>query len=41
MENKEIQIWDFFDLILKHSKKLVLLDGDMSQGSLIFRKLLW
>ena len=36
MENKEIQTWDFFDQVLKHSKKLILLDGDMSQRSLSF-----
>ena len=36
MENKEIQTWDFFDELLKHSKKLVLLDGDMSQRCLSF-----
>ena len=36
MENKEIQTWDFFDELLKHSKKLVLLDGDMSQRPLSF-----
>jgi len=36
MENKEIQTWDFFDELLKHSRKLVLLDGDMSQRSLSF-----
>ena len=36
MEGKEIQTWDFFDELLKHTKKLVLLDGDMSQRSLSF-----
>ena len=36
MENKEIDIWSFFNEILKHSKKLVLMDGDMSERSLGF-----
>lgn len=36
MENKEIDIWGFFDEILKHSRKLVLMDGDMSERSLGF-----
>jgi len=36
MENKEINIWHFFDEILKHSKKLVLMDGDVSERSLGF-----
>ncbi len=31
MENKEIDIWWFFDEILKHSKKSVLMDGDVSE----------
>jgi hypothetical protein len=38
MENKEIQIWNFFDEILKHSNKLVLMDGDISKRSLSFAK---
>ena len=36
MENKEIDIWGFFDMILKHSKKLVLMDGDVSERTLNF-----
>ena len=36
MENKEIDIWSFFDEISQHSKKLVLMDGDMSERSLGF-----
>ena len=36
MENKEIGIWQFFDQILKHSKKLVLMDGDVSERTLGF-----
>ena len=36
MENKEIQIWNFFDELLKHSQKLVLMDGDISRRSLSF-----
>ena len=36
MENKEICIWRFFDELLKHSKKMVLMDGDMSERSLSF-----
>ena len=31
MENKEIGIWGFFDMILKHSKKLAPMDGDVSE----------
>ena len=34
MEGKEIPIWNFFDALLKHSKKVVFLDGDMSEKSL-------
>ena len=36
MEKKEIEIWEFLDIILKHSKKLTFMDGDMSQRSLGF-----
>ena len=36
MENKEIGIWGLFDEILKHNRKAVLLDGDISQRSLSF-----
>jgi len=36
MERKEIEIWSFFDEILKNSKKIVLMDGDMSERSLSF-----
>ena len=35
-ENKEINIWYFFDAILKHCKKMILMDGDISQRSLKF-----
>jgi hypothetical protein len=38
MENKEIQIFNFFDKLLKNSKKVVFLDGDMSRRSLTFAK---
>ena len=38
MENKEIQIWNFFDELLRHSRKLVLMDGDVSQRSLSFAR---
>ena len=36
MENKEIAIWKFFDELLKASRKVVMMDGDMSQRSLNF-----
>ena len=36
MKNKEIDIWNFFDELLKHSKKMVLMDGDVSGRSLSF-----
>jgi hypothetical protein len=36
MEKKDNAIWEFLDLILKHSKKLIFMDGDMSQRSLGF-----
>ena len=36
MEKKDIEILEYFDLILKHSKKLIFMDGDMSQRSLGF-----
>jgi hypothetical protein len=36
MENKEISIWEFFDAILKHCKKMVLMDGDVSQRTMSF-----
>jgi hypothetical protein len=36
MENKEIQIWNFFDQLLKHSERVVLMDGDISRRSLSF-----
>ena len=34
MNNTEIEIWFFFNEIMKHSKKIVLMDGDISQRSL-------
>ena len=34
MNKKEIEIWFFFNEIMKHSKKIVLMDGDISQRSL-------
>ncbi len=34
MERKEIEIWMFFDELLKQSDKMILLDGDVSQRSL-------
>jgi len=36
MERKEINIWNFFDELLKHSNKLLLMDGDISERSLSF-----
>ena len=36
MEKREIEIWSLLGLILKHSKKLIFMDGDMSQRSLGF-----
>ena len=36
MKNKEIDIWNFFDELLKHSKNMVLMDGDVSCRSLSF-----
>ena len=39
MEKKDIEIWSFLDLIMKHSKKLILMDGNMSQRSLGFASL--
>ena len=36
MERKEIDTWEFLDAILKHSKKLVLMDGDVSARTLSF-----
>ena len=36
MERKEIDIWYFFDELLKHSKKIVLMDGDVSERTLSF-----
>jgi len=38
MSNKEIQTWNFFDELLKHSRKVVLMDGDVSRRSLSFAK---
>ena len=36
MVRKEIEIWNFFDELLKHCKKMVLMDGDVSERSLSF-----
>jgi len=36
MERKEINIWNFFDELLKHSSKMLLMDGDISERSLSF-----
>ena len=36
MERKEINIWNFFDELLKHSSKMLLMDGDISKRSLSF-----
>jgi hypothetical protein len=36
MERKEISIWNFFDELLKHSQKMLLMDGDVSERSLSF-----
>jgi hypothetical protein len=36
MEKKDIEVWELLDLILKHSKKLIFMDGDVSQRSLGF-----
>jgi hypothetical protein len=36
MQYKEIDIWYFFDELLKHCKKMVLMDGDVSERSLSF-----
>jgi len=38
MEGKEIQIFNLFDELLKHSKRVVFLDGDMSNRSLDFAR---
>jgi hypothetical protein len=36
MSGKEIGIWNFFDELLKHSGKMLLMDGDISDRSLSF-----
>ena len=36
MSGKEIGIWNFFDELLKHSDKMLLMDGDISNRSLSF-----
>ena len=36
MKGKEIDIYNFFDELLKHSKKMVLMDGDVSGRTLSF-----
>ncbi|MFM7990162.1 MAG: hypothetical protein ACKPKO_63685, partial [Candidatus Fonsibacter sp.] len=36
MSGKEIGIWNFFDELLKHSSKMLLMDGDISDRSLSF-----
>jgi hypothetical protein len=38
MEGKEIQIWEFLDELLKHTKKVVMMDGDVSERTLSFAK---
>ena len=38
MERKNISVWNFFDLLLKHSKKVLLMDGDASERTLSFAK---
>jgi hypothetical protein len=38
MEGKEIQIWEFLDELLKHAKKVVMMDGDVSERTLSFAK---
>jgi type I site-specific restriction endonuclease len=38
MEGKDIQVFDFFDQLLEHSKKVAMLDGDISKRSLSFAK---
>ena len=30
----DVEIFEFFDLTMKHSKKLICMDGDVSQRSL-------
>ena len=34
MVNKDIEIWKFFVEIMKHSGKLIFMDGDISQRTL-------
>ena len=34
MEGKEIKTWGLFDEILKHSKKTIWMDGDVSERTL-------
>jgi hypothetical protein len=36
LEKQDIEIWSFLDIMLKQSKKLIFMDGDMSQRSLGF-----
>ena len=36
MVRKEIGIWNLFDELLKHSGKVLLMDGDVSNRSLSF-----
>ena len=36
MSGKAIGIWNFFDELLKHSGKMLLMDGDISDRSLSF-----
>jgi hypothetical protein len=38
METKDIRTFDFFDQLLQHCKKVVMLDGDVSRRSLEFAK---
>ena len=34
MNNRDIDIWKFFVQIMKHSDKLIRMDGDISQRTL-------
>jgi hypothetical protein len=36
MENKEIEIFNFFDMLLTHTNKIMMMDGDISKRSLSF-----
>jgi hypothetical protein len=41
MEKKEIGIWEFFDELLNQSKNMVLMDGDISERTLMFTSSWW